>query len=547
MLSKALLRHQIPTIANSINLPVCFFVSIFAGYAAYSRFIYPQHLAGDRAFFVYAVVAAIALSGVRVSYAQATASFRILLRSIIAFAVFYIVTCHVDIAPDLLVDKPLAAFELNYLWVATALCGLVAMVRPSFGVIPLLYVLWQKQQWMSVFSTPIEWMDYVTLLETGGFLILSYLLLALFRRLGMESPLDLFGKIRSSANADGTISPFHPVDMLVLFAIALHFGNYFYAGMIKATLGDSPIDWVLNNRTELLVLAAWNNGVLPVSFHAALPPLTYELIANVRVVTNSFTIAIQMLAVVAILRIRWAIAVTLCYDLLHLVIFVTTGIFFWKFILLNLAIVAALSVIGMREIPRRMKYALASTVVCSPLIFTILPSFAWLDTPSVNHVQLYAVTEDGAEFPVPTSYFLGASVNLAQDRLVWPAKGPFPTETWGTTRDNTIAKAAQHCDWQRTDDAFLRSPFGLPREAIEAMVRRNHVQILSMADENGHVDYDLFPHHIFSMPWLFRDFKRLDKRRIVAYRYESQAVCLGYDDGRLTRQVKYSATFDIPL
>jgi hypothetical protein len=66
-------------------------------------------------------------------------------------------------------------------------------------------------------------------------------------------------------------------------------------------------------------------------------------------------------------------------------------------------------------------------------------------------------------------------------------------------------------------------------------------------DENGYVDYDLFPHHIFSMPWHFEDFKQLDKRRIVSFRYENQAVCIGYEDGNLTKQKKYGATFDIPL
>lgn len=548
MLSRAAVRQQFPTIANGVNSVAFFFVSIFIAYVAFSRAIYDHHLVGDRVWIVYGILFAIILCGFKLSYAQATTAYRILTRSIIAFAMFYIVTSHIDVADTLLDGKALAAFELNRFWIVAALFGCAGFFRPVFGLVPLLYVQWQKHQWSYVFDTPIEWMDYFTLLETGSFLILGYGIYALYRKFGVAA-LDMHTakSALDDRKKDGTWFP-HPVDVVVLFAVALHFGNYFYAGLIKAALGDSPVDWVLNNRTQILVLAAWDSMVLPVSFSDALTRGTYELISNVRVVTNLVTITIQILAAVAIVRLRWAILITLSYDLLHTIIFFTTGIFFWKFIILNLAIVAALSAMSAPAIPRRLKLALSSAVILSPFVFHIYPSFAWLDTPAINQVRLYAVTDDGKEYRVPSNYFLAASVNFAQDRWVWPEHGFFPTETWGTTRINAAAKAAQDCpNWVRTEEKFLKTPFDLPRDRIERVVRRGHAQILSMVDENGYVDYDLFPHHIFSMPWYFGEFKQLDKRRIVAFRYESQAVCIGYEDGQLTKQKKYSSTFDIPL
>jgi hypothetical protein len=547
MADRTVLRAHLPRIAGNLASLPAYFATVFLAYVLFSATVYAQHLVGYRVYFVYAVVAAVVIGGSRISFASTTPSFRILTRSIVAFALFYIVTSHIPIADALVHDKPLTRFELDQLWMIAAGCGVIGFFRPSFGLVPLLYILWQKQQLTYVFAAPIEWMDYFTLVETGSFLILGCLLHALFRKVGMSSPAEADDDTPARTKTDRWTGSLHPINVLVLFAVALHFGNYFYAGLIKTTLGDSPIDWFLHNRTELLVLAGWDNRVLPVSFRDGLPGLTYEAISNVRVVTNLITISIQLLAVVAIVRIRWAILITLSYDVLHLVIFVTTGIFFWKFILLNLAIVAALTLLATHDIPKKLKYALASAVVGSAFIFHILPSFAWLDTPSMNQVRLYAVTGDGTSYRVPSSYFLGTSVNFAQNRWVWPARGPFPTETWGTTRDNAVAEAARRCDWGGDSEGRLKPSFDLARSRIEEVVRRNHVQILSMADGNGRVDYDLFPHHIFSMPWYFEDFKKLDKRRIVAYRYESEAACLGYDNGRLTKQVKFRSTFDIPL
>jgi hypothetical protein len=534
-------------LSEKVGLSAVHIAATIIAYILFSQAVYRPHLPGGTFILTYAVVASLALGGITLSYSLATPAYRILTRSVIAFALFYVVTSHIPIAEAVIAGDRLADFELNLLWVIAAACGLIGFFRPSFGLVPLLYIPWQKHQLAHVMGMPIDWMDHFTLIETGSYLILGYLVFGAFARAWPAIAPTPDGGRTDHAGLRQSVQPsLHPVDVLVLTAIALHFGNYFYAGLIKAILGDSPLYWILHNPTELLVLAAWDNSVLPISFDNRLPAFTYELLSNVRVFTNLFTIGAQLLAVVAILRIRSAIWITVFYDILHSIIFVTTGIFFWKFIILNLAIVASLSRMGIPSFPRRLKMALASIVVCSPYIFHIMPSFAWLDTRSVNEVHLYAVAEDGKEYRVPSNYFLGASITLAQNRLVWPADESFPTQTWGTTRDSAVARRGLACDWPQGPGRW-HVPFQVPKWAIEKFVRLNHLQILSMTDDNGFVDYDLFPHHIFSTPWGFEDFKKLDKRLIRSYRYESEAVCLGYKDGTVTRKRMHYSTFDIPL
>ena len=547
MFQKAAVKEHFPTFTDRANLPVLYVICAFAAYVAYTTLAYGRYEGADRLYYIYAPTLLVALSGITVGYGAATRAFRILTKSIISFALFYIVASQVQVSEHIIGDKALADFELNTAWIFAVAFGIAGYFRPSFAIVPLQYMVWQKHGLSHAFALHLEWLDYFTLIETGTFLIVGYLVFAAFRKIdGFDGIFTIGGRTNESVRKDcgGTL---HVVDVLILFSIALHYGNYFYAGLIKAVLGEDATFWVLENQTEFLILAAYDSKVLPISFSETLTGWTYELIADVRVFTNFVTISTQLLAVIAILRIKWAILMTLCYDVLHVIIFLTTGIFFWKFIILNLAIVAALGVMHIRTVPRQMRLALVAAVVLSPFVFHIMPSFAWLDSRSSNRIHIVAITEDGTEYNVPSNYFLGLSVTFAQNRLVWPAEGAVPAETWGVSRSLEVMRAGLVCEWGSLDKEQYPVHFAVPKEQIDYFIRRYHVQVLSMLDEDGRFEYDIFPHHIFSMPWYSTEFRDLDKRRIVAYRYESETLCLDYKDGKPSPVRKKLGSFDIVL
>lgn len=538
-------RYLFPNLTDRALAPFYFLIGAMAVYAAFTPLLYAPYRSAGWHLVACLLLALITLGGATVRYDLGTRAYRVLLRSIVALCVFYIFTSRMSIAPDLIDSQSVLARELKYGWMVAVACGVIAMFRPSFAIVPLMYIVWHKQQLTQVFGLHIDWMDHFTVIETGAVLTLGYLFFALLRVRFASSMFEY----RSAGETPGrTGISIHPIDLLVIVAVALHFGNYFYAGMIKLALGlHHPLLWVLDNQTQTLLPAALESGVLPISFSSSLTHFAYEALADVRVLTNFITISTQLLAVVAITRIRWAILITLCYDVLHVMIFILSGIFFWKFIILNLAIVAALSTMQIRVIPRRLKIFFCSTIVLSPLVFQIMPSYAWLDSRSMNSVHIVAVTEDGAEYRVPSNYFLGASVTFAQHRLIWPEYGPLTTQTWGTTRNHDVMLKGLACDWDYADGALPIASWHAPKEQISNFIRRHHRQMLTLVDETGFYDYDLFPHHIFSTPWVFTDFKALDKRRIAKYRYEIKALCVSYEDGTLKKDVMWSNQFDISL
>ncbi len=547
MLQKSTTRDLFPTFTDRANLPALYLICIVIAYVGVGATLYERHTSDDQFIYAYAFTVLLVLSGARLGYGEATRAFRILVRSIISFALFYILFSHVEITSHLIGNNGLADFELNSAWMIAVACGIAAFFRPSFGLVPLLYIVWQKHALTNIFALHLGWMDFFTLVETGIFLILGYLVFGAFRKFeGFDGSFTMGGSSKDeiAEQSGGTL---RTVDVLVLFAIAFHFGNYLYAGLIKAALGGDPTFWVLENHTELLILAALESKVLPISFSPWLTSFTFEMLESVRIWTNFLTIMTQLFAVFAILRIRWAIIITLCYDALHLIIFFTTGIFFWKFIILNLAIVAGLGVMQITRVPRQLGYALSAAVVLSPLVFHIMPSFAWLDSRSTNRMQVFAITEDGTEYSVPSNYFLGMSITFAQNRMIWPTEGAVPTETWGVSRNREIMERGLACDWSKPMTKAHAVPFGVPKAQIAQYLRRHHLQVLSMIDDDGRFEYNMFPHHIFSMPWYARDFEMLDKRRIVAYRYQSEVLCLNYENGEAKPHRTPLGSFEIPL
>lgn len=545
LLQPKALRFPINASIDRSLVPIYYLFGVMGLYILVTKVLYTPHVEGNQFLLPYGLVAAITLIGARVTYETGTRAFAIMLRTILVLFMVYIVASRVQIADVLVANNPFGAFELNFGWMVAFAFGLIGLKRPSFALLPICYMLWQKHQLSYVLGIHIDWMDYFTVIESGTLLVLGIVLLSVLKnRIGLG--ILTFSSDRSAPRAERI--NIHPADLLVVLAVALHFGNYFYAGMIKMGLGlQHPMFWVLSNQTQTLLLAAWESGVLPLSFSDALVAGAYTTIDNIKVFTNLVTLVVQLFAVAAIIRMRWAVLTTICYDILHLTIFGLTGIFFWKFIILNIGIVAALTVVRFDDLPGRLKLVFCSIVVLSPAVFQIMPSYAWLDTRSMNSVRVTAIIDDGTEYRVPSNYFLGASVTFAQHRLIWPSHGPVTTETWATTRNHEVMEKGLACEWGYAEGNLPPTSWYVERDRISELVRRHHIQILSMVDEQGRVEYDLFPHHIFSVPWLFSEFDALDKRRIVKYRYENESLCLDFKDGQVTRRTMWSSGFDIPL
>lgn len=252
----------------------------------------------------------------------------------------------------------------------------------------------------------------------------------------------------------------------------------------------------------------------------------------------------QLLALACLMSLRKAALLTLFYDIMHLAIFMLTGIFFWKWMILNAAFIYSFGAIRKSmKIPLHWKLLSCFMVFIAPSIFNVV-TLAWFDTGAMNELHFEARMSDGKTVRVPSNFFLDSSIDVAQQRFSSPYTGFLPTRTWGTTADAAIMKqVTQDCvgsaePWEMSEQELSR---------IAALLARQKSLTLALMDEQGQVAYDWYPHHIWSAPWLFDEFKQIDLREIRSFVLVLQSKCNAVDEnGNTIQKIIGNAQYEFP-
>ncbi|MBG6147632.1 hypothetical protein IWQ51_005787 [Labrenzia sp. EL_142] len=385
----------------------------------------------------------------------------------------------------------------------------------------------------SLFDIGISPTDYIPIVEIGLFLGVGLCLLTPQRtRLQFK-----FGRFFAMADASKTST------LLFMVAVGIHFANYFYSGMAKVLLDGGPILWVMQNPTDVLALNAYVGGFLPSTFLFAGQASGAKTLEALRPLINYSILLAQLGAIIFILRKRSMILATLFYDITHVVIYLVSGIFFWKWIILNIGLVLA-----MRKLPRWIETPKpmilgVAAIVLSPYAFHIA-RLGWYDTPALVVSEVYAVTADGKQVRVPSNFFGTVSVTVAQHRLGRTNPGHYPTVTWGTTQNAEVFdKAIKDCSYS-ADEVWQ---FKTTPNKIIRIVQYNHAYALQQVADGSTFHYNWFPHHIWSYPLSYRDFDTVALTDIDYYLYRTTSFCvhLGLNGPEIEEVT--SDEFQIPL
>jgi hypothetical protein len=508
---------------------VVYFGFILLAYFGIKEFLLPlkQVTTISIAYFL-ALGLFLLLGAYRIGYAETPPAFRILLR---ACSLIFTVYCLFNYYSLPIEKASLAFFAGPLKWLTVGL-GLLAIRRPYFAIFPVLYTIWEKRVYAKQSRFGITSTDYIALVDFALLLILGYLFLQLFQdicRWVKKKPVNIL--------------PFLPtLNALVYCAVTAHLSNYFYSGVQKLVMDHSFSAWFLENQTNYLILNALWYGLLPISKLLAVFPGIYTFTAQTIVLANLFSLLSQLLVIIAVLRIRWMIGLTLLLDVFHIGVFLLSGIFFWKWMLLNFAIVLAMRLYP-QNLPRWYQVAGVLIVLISPFFF-YTAKLGWYDTRSSVKVSMQAVTQEGKVYAVPSNYFLGASVAFAQNLNGKVQDGHFPVGVYGTVSKLADMKKSNACALSLTENKSVPEH---QMKRLEKLIRNHHRFVIENASTTGQFDYDLFPHHIWSNPLEYTAFKSLDKRQINAYRLVVESACLDYKDGRLVKDVKATSFRNISL
>jgi len=473
-----------------------------------------------------------AVTGVFMKMTDFVLPSRILLRTIFGLFGLYALAAY----PTMPVDGlgALDAFLLQYGRFVAAGFAALSMWRPSFGLVLLAYIFWFKGELSAFFVTKLSVTDYMPLIEVAAFLVIAQMVLAGFKK---------FSLYRDTPIVDERI--LRTGEKIFMFAVAAHMSNYFYSAWQKIIIGDHPLSWVLHNQTQALISNAQAYGQLPISFSPFLTAFSYEWLEFFIVPVNFILFFGQLFSLIALLRIRWGIWTTLFYDLTHVVIFVTSGIFFYKWIILNLSVVMALETLKRRLVSPAIGALLVLMVLSAPLAFWVA-KLGWWDTPQSNIEYFSAVTNDGHVIKMPSNYFGGFSITLGQQRIIMDKSAGFlSTETYGLTHNQRVMEQAMSCSLKNGSGNVIKTVFADKNNKIEPFIKAYHGWVLQKAGEDGHWLFDLYPHHIFSFPWDFDKFNDLNLNDIVAYRYTIESACILVKDGKVNTSITKEGHHDI--
>jgi hypothetical protein len=156
------------------------------------------------------------------------------------------------------------------------------------------------------------------------------------------------------------------------------------------------------------------------------------------------TLVLELAALVILFRRQGAILILAGFILLHALIFLTSGIFFWKWMLLALGFILVLQ--ALREETRAFLFS-QPTFVASLLVIGLSPYYfnpvklAWLDTNLNNSYEFEAVGLSGAVYRLNRGFMSPYDLPFAQNRFYFLTDENLLVRTYGATMDAEVVSA----------------------------------------------------------------------------------------------------------
>lgn len=482
---------------------------------------------------------ALALSPVR--YAELPRRLSILIRGCGVVALIYIVGARLvaPLPPDATAAQLTWSLQADYLYWLALGSATLSFVRPALVVLPAVFLVWSKRIAASLITgLPNESvLDVQPIAEVMVFVTTALILWDWSRRVPAWLP-------DSPARALQTASQRLP-GLIFVVAIASHFANYFYSGLQKLLLDGPPLAWVWANDPSRIMLVALDNGHIIFQGFAEFTALVVNVLHQTSIPANAVVLFFQLSAIAVFYAgSRFLIALTVFFDVLHVAIFFTVGANFWPWVGFNITILAAFAGYRLASAPASVKLYGTLAILASPWFFSTA-WLGWYDTGANNKHFFVAVDVAGNEYEVPPNYWLSYSYAFGHMRYGSPPGGvQYPTGSNGSSTDFAVLQAGLSCDFSGLN---LEDPYPFQSAALRRFVRGYHAYVLNNLDADGHFDYDLYLHHFFGPPSETAAFRELDKRRIVAYVYRTESVCLQWDGAHVDRQLLATSSYLIDV
>ena len=211
-------------------------------------------------------------------------------------------------------------------------------------------------------------------------------------------------------------------------------GAYFEAAMAKIKLEEMPWDWLLYNELDSLLISSYVNGWLKsVPEEYILNIASYISYLNFPMQVGA--LIVELAGVVILILPSISLIVLAGFILLHALIYISSGIFFWHWIVLDIA----LMVIILRSHKENVDFfSRKLLVLVSPVIIVVSSLFfdpiplGWYDSRINNYFEFEVEVENGEKMRLSREFFSPYDIIFSQDEFFYITEELVTAGTYGT-------------------------------------------------------------------------------------------------------------------
>jgi hypothetical protein len=235
--------------------------------------------------------------------------------------------------------------------------------------------------------------------------------------------------------------------VFVGLAASMLAANYFFPGIAKIRTG-----WLfqdnLANLAVMTHLNGWMGGIDTETFVAVVDRLSW---VNKPLLVA--TLVIELGALLLFLDRRFFIAIVIGTIGLHVGIFLSSGICFWKWVLFNIGVLVLVQKAPDRDLLFTRGFLTISILAILSTPFNARPTWlAWYDTPADEFTEFEVIGASGTEYHVERGFFEPHDLVFSQNRFYFMNREPTLLGTFGATvdagldRDLTAARSPDAAD-----------------------------------------------------------------------------------------------------
>ncbi len=236
----------------------------------------------------------------------------------------------------------------------------------------------------------------------------------------------------------------------IVLAVFVAAATYAHAGLSKMAIGPSLATWLVANPTSNIFVSAHLQGNWLGQLGEATVMNVASTLRSVDIAMNGFTLFAEVGAALMLLDRRVARFFLGACAVMHLGILMTTGIFFWKWIIVDIAMIwysGSLWAWGAPKMSIEKWVAAALPVVTFMFALSHFKTtgilFAWWDTRHSQFFTYEVETESGKRYTLDPRYFVPYDIMFTQSRFYYLLPRSVLPGTYGVTHRYSVFEDLQ--------------------------------------------------------------------------------------------------------